>query len=751
MNFTQTRWSIFWLWLAVTVIHLPSLTGGVYFLDVYLTEVHPHMAALGRALSHGELPFWEPGIMLGYPLASNPQAGIFYLPHLLGSLLIDAHVLMSLSAYLHCLLAAIGTFVLARHHKMSHAAAVLAGIVYACSPFIVYYHQAIHGLIALAYLPWIVWLSWTAAEGESLRRWAMGAILLALQMYAGHLQFVLYTVVLAAMAAVFGVQHNTRRARLKVAGMTVAQSALALLLYAPQLLAAYVLWRNSLRSTLSVTDMASTMNVEALGLDDLVELVSPNFFGGPSLHDFWYPEFIGAATLLLAFVAIKNRNEYARFWTLVWAIAVAYLCIVRIPAASELLASIPVLNAFRAPGRILCWVLIAVALLAGRGFDLWSERKYPAWVTVIACLLLALAGSVVAGLFDSVPGRDSALSLERLAELKRLDAWLIVGALVTMGSATYLLSRHARLATTLMLLSAVLPVLWVAQHYNPVVDELPRSPAVALIKQQQSGARVFGVSAGDPNYMASVPGAAGWPHGESGDPQKAGWSLVSNVALAHGLKNLHAQSSLPLHHFVTRLYGSGLGALQYPFQEQPHIDAALLRHVHVSHVVSAKGGQMPVQPRPRALSTRSGYTVYELGRLPGRARFYPQASIVEHGNNGWEHIPPGSVTAADVSVDERGHLIANFVAKTKGVLFVSESYYPGWQARVDGKIVEVVKVDGAFVGVEVGPGKHRVELRYFPIYFFRGIPLLGMGFALLVLIFWLTRGRQSEALRTDPR
>ena len=159
---------------------------------------------------------------------------------------------------------------------------------------------------------------------------------------------------------------------------------------------------------------------------------------------------------------------------------------------------------------------------------------------------------------------------------------------------------------------------------------------------------------------------------------------------------------------------------------------------------------MPVQPRPRALSTRSGYTVYELGQLPGRARFYPKSEIAKHGSNGWEHIPPTSVTSAEVSIDERGHLVADFVAKSQGVLFVSESYYPGWQAMVDGKVAEATLVDGAFVGVEVGPGKHRVELRYFPIYFFRAIPLLGIGIAFLVLIFWLTRGRQSEVLRTDP-
>jgi hypothetical protein len=46
------------------------------------------------------------------------------------------------------------------------------------------------------------------------------------------------------------------------------------------------------------------------------------------------------------------------------------------------------------------------------------------------------------------------------------------------------------------------------------------------------------------------------------------------------------------------------------------------------------------------------------------------------------------------------------------VVVVAESWFPGWRATVDGKNVDVVEADGAFLGVPVGAGDHEVKLSY---------------------------------------
>lgn len=46
------------------------------------------------------------------------------------------------------------------------------------------------------------------------------------------------------------------------------------------------------------------------------------------------------------------------------------------------------------------------------------------------------------------------------------------------------------------------------------------------------------------------------------------------------------------------------------------------------------------------------------------------------------------------------------------MVVVAESWFPGWKATVDGKDVDVVQADGAFLGVPVPAGDHEVKLQY---------------------------------------
>jgi uncharacterized membrane protein YfhO len=49
-----------------------------------------------------------------------------------------------------------------------------------------------------------------------------------------------------------------------------------------------------------------------------------------------------------------------------------------------------------------------------------------------------------------------------------------------------------------------------------------------------------------------------------------------------------------------------------------------------------------------------------------------------------------------------------------GVLVFSEIYYPEWTATVDGEPVEIGRVDYLLRAIQIKPGKHQVELAFFP-------------------------------------
>jgi uncharacterized membrane protein YfhO len=67
-----------------------------------------------------------------------------------------------------------------------------------------------------------------------------------------------------------------------------------------------------------------------------------------------------------------------------------------------------------------------------------------------------------------------------------------------------------------------------------------------------------------------------------------------------------------------------------------------------------------------------------------------------------------------------------------GYLVRAYTYYPGWRATVDGRPTEILRANYAFMALPLGPGEHRVELRYRPVSLTFGAVVSGLS--LLVVI-----------------
>jgi hypothetical protein len=80
----------------------------------------------------------------------------------------------------------------------------------------------------------------------------------------------------------------------------------------------------------------------------------------------------------------------------------------------------------------------------------------------------------------------------------------------------------------------------------------------------------------------------------------------------------------------------------------------------------------------------------------------------------------------------------------KGLLIVSDNWYPGWRAEVDGRPAEIWKVNTVIRGVVVNAGKHTVAMRYrpFTVYF-------GFAFTLVGLVAAVVMQRRRETDGAD--
>jgi hypothetical protein len=81
----------------------------------------------------------------------------------------------------------------------------------------------------------------------------------------------------------------------------------------------------------------------------------------------------------------------------------------------------------------------------------------------------------------------------------------------------------------------------------------------------------------------------------------------------------------------------------------------------------------------------------------------------------------------------------------QGLLIVSDNWYPGWRAEVDGRAAEIWKVNTVIRGVVVNAGKHTVAMRYRPlsVYFGFAFTLVGLTAAIV-----LHRRRETDGADT---
>lgn len=88
-------------------------------------------------------------------------------------------------------------------------------------------------------------------------------------------------------------------------------------------------------------------------------------------------------------------------------------------------------------------------------------------------------------------------------------------------------------------------------------------------------------------------------------------------------------------------------------------------------------------------------------------------------------LPGGDTTGSRVEVVEytptRISLQANMVGN--GLLVLSDVYYPGWQARVDGQPTPIYQADYLLRAVPVEAGQHKVEVYYDPSLFKMGLAI----------------------------
>jgi hypothetical protein len=120
----------------------------------------------------------------------------------------------------------------------------------------------------------------------------------------------------------------------------------------------------------------------------------------------------------------------------------------------------------------------------------------------------------------------------------------------------------------------------------------------------------------------------------------------------------------------------------------------------------------------------------DLLRLLSASEFNPrEVAYAEDAPN----LPGPAKGKVELLDETPGHLTLRADMETQGLVVLSDQWYEGWEATVDGRPVPVLRVNHALRGVVLPPGQSTLEFRYRPRGWAVGLRLLGAGAAALLL------------------
>jgi len=761
----------------------PALVGAFLvnpYSDQYIAGYGFREFAASTLKATGHFPLWNPYLFGGMPYIAAMHGDIFY-PTFLLRMVLPTDVAMTWGFIIHIFLAGLFTFGFLRVIGYGFYGALIGGIAYMMSGQIASYVSPGHDgkLFVSALFPLALWfLHRGIREGK---RWSWGAfaLVIGLCVLAPHPQLLQYTLLACgayalflAFSAVDGavLPRTTAVRRLAAAlGAVIVGLAIGAVQFLP--VREYVSW--SPRAG-GLADYSAATSY-AWPPEELLNAYLPQFSG--MLNNYWgrngihlHSDYVGAVVLLLvgaAFVGLRTdpRRKQIVFWTAALAVTLLWSLGGATPFYHIPYAIIPGTKYFRAPATIFFVGTLAIAILAGAGAERFLEgrvqRKYLIGWLIFAGIIALLASTGALTSFAESFADDRQVDAVRAnSGALMAGAWRSF-AFVALAGALWLATLRGRISTRAAAwgLAALMTIdLWTVERlywmFSPPARVIYASDSIAdMLKAEPQPMRVLAV----PFEQPAQPDAF----------------LTGDALMTHRIRNV-----LGYHGNQIGRYNELTGARTNP---QQLFNPNVLQLTNTKYLLT-NIPEIPFLPNfvlaKGPVRNASGDVVY-LYRLNGdnpyswvtpvavkapdeqvlatvlnprfdvrRAALFDTSAKVR-ASVGVQALPaPVSVTTT-VSHYEPGKVRIDLSAPAPdgASLVVSENYYPGWKATVDGKPAPIGRADFTFIGVDLPAGARSIQLDFTSPSYERGklITWIAILFGFLTLAAGLWRERRVLA------
>jgi hypothetical protein len=735
-RWSAEEWPILIMAAGSVVLCSPFLIGQrVLYWGTPLLQFLPWRAYALSVLRQGRLPLWNPLLGMGAPLLANYQSALVYPPHLL-LLVVDPAWGFGLLLMLHLVWAGVGMALLARRLGIDRLGQCIAGLAFGLSGYLVARSGFFSINATAAWLPWIILAAdrMAAALPESpdwrarIRACIPLAVVLAFQWTAGHAQTAWYSLVLLSAWVIWRsfASRGWRRPLINMTGLAAAGVS-AFALAAPQLLPTLEYLAQSYRAETLDPAMALTYSFwpwRFLGL------LAPSLFGSPASGDYWgYGYFwedaiyIGVLPLLLALFAlaraIRRRGLHGGltvFLAGVGAVAIVLALGDHTPVFPWLFRNVPTFGLFQAPSRWMLLFVFGLALLAGAGATAWAKVEGRAlyWSRLGTAGAGAVAGAAwVARLV--LPGVEPTL----------IRATSIAGVWLFLAGVLVLLRREQASAwwTAAVAVVVTADVVIAGIGLNPVAaSDLYRGRSL-LADSVDDGHRAY--------FPADLEQEVkfDWAFQFDRFDTLEDWRFVResglpNVTLLDSIPSASNFDPLQPERWVEWMKMLGQAGDPEPLLRL--MDVGWLAVSSPSHDVPVEyrrlsgGARVRLVPEARVVESAEA----AMAAVSDRG-FDPEAVVILEAEAGGGPVPAsgGGGTAVVVPSEDPNRVTIDIDADGPSWLLLSDVWYPGWEARLDGEATVIWRADYLFRAVPVPSGEHLVEFSYRPLSFVVGLIL----------------------------
>jgi hypothetical protein len=687
-------------------------------------------------LRNGNLALWNPHVYAGTPFFGGFQAGLLYPPNWLHLVLPPAPA-NNLFIALHVWLAGVGVYCWTAYRRLHPAACVLAGIVFMLGGayFLQIYRGHLPNLATVAWVPFVFLAIDGILETFALRWVLIGIAAVTLQILAGHVQYLLYTAIVAGLYALprWGRSQHRWRDGTALVALYVGGAALA----AVQLGAGLDAVSESLRTGLRF-EMARTF---AFPPENLVTLIAPAVFGDMVRTPYWgrwtlseTSLFVGVAPLLLAILgAVRGDPRLTRRCLAMAALGLVLAVADATPLFRLLYDTVPGFRSFRGLAKFTPLIALFVAMLTAVGCDRWlrAERP-PRWLGVVGIVAAGVCLAVGGALWLDGAHRDAA-GWQRLLSSVDFTAqgfrYFVAGRAPTSAAACVNAATSLLIAGTVFAIAAALAVTATrglafryglvacgivelvvhARYFRPTFDPAPIAAASVAVRDAIAQAGTANARVASPSRAPYLALAAGLDDVWGAEPmilaRYARFVAATQgtepdaILTSPGLRTLSpAFGLLRLRHQI-RLDGAQPTLVRTGFPELPR--ALLLSHWRVLGSADAVFAAM----------ARPGFHASHLALLEQDPGLTPTPDDEAHGSI-------EAIDAVDVVELSTDALEIRAETPVPAILLLSDNYSAGWHATsLDGDATRryrVLPVDYTLRGIALPAGKHHLRLEYRP-------------------------------------